>query len=60
MDKQTREVLGLYLWEVFEVVSIRIITTRHKYKRESKQIICRRKNGQHTMFYWYEVEIINN
>jgi hypothetical protein len=60
MNKELRQLLGLHLWEVFEVKSIQIVTTRHKYQRESKQINCKRKNGKHIMFYWYEVELLNS
>lgn len=58
MTKEMRKTLGLYLWEIFEVKSITIETTRHKYARETKWVNCYRNNGKNVRFLWYEVEII--
>lgn len=57
MDKELRKLLGVNLWQIFSVVSVKIYTIGKKYQRETKQVNCLHK-GKHIMFYWYEVEII--
>lgn len=59
MTPEMRKWLGLFLWEVFEVVEIHIYTTGRKYPRETKWIYCIRKDGNPIRFLWYEVELIN-
>lgn len=58
MKPEVRKVINIYLWQIFEVVDIRVYQHGRKYPSESKQVYC--KNGNRTtMFYWYEVELIN-
>lgn len=58
MKPEVRRQLGVYLWQVFEIIEVKIYENGWKYPRQSKQVIC--KNGtRQTMFYWYEVELIN-
>jgi hypothetical protein len=59
MDKNIRQSLGLYLWQIFEVKNIEIVQQGRKYPRETKWVNCRMKNGKPVRFLWYEVELLN-
>lgn len=59
MSSELRRTLGIFLWQVFDVVKIQVYTIGRKYPSESKHIHCvNQKTGRKIMFYWYEVEII--
>jgi hypothetical protein len=62
MKKETRKVLGIYLWQVFPVIEVRIETSGWKYPRETKWIYCKcdQSSTGHRRFLWYEGELINN
>jgi hypothetical protein len=58
MDKNIRQSLGLFLWQIFEVENIKIVQHGRKYPRETKWINCLRGNWRPIRFLWYEVEIL--
>jgi hypothetical protein len=59
MDKNIRQSLGLYLWQIFEVKNIEIVQQGREYPRETKWVNCLMKNGKPVRFLWYEVELLN-
>lgn len=62
MDKNVRQSLGLYLWQIFKVKKIEIHTTGRKYPTETKWIYCENHKSptKETRFLWYEVELLEN
>lgn len=58
MKPEIRKALGYYLWQVFEVIEIRIETAGRKYPRETKWIYCVPDGTPCRRFLWYEVELI--
>ena len=60
MMPEVRKVLGIYLYQIFDAKEIKIFENGWKYPRQTKQIYCNKKDGKHIMFYWYEVELLNN
>lgn len=58
MNPELRKQLKVYLWQIFEVIDVKVYSIGRKYPSETKQVFC--KNGtRKTMFYWYEVELID-
>lgn len=58
MKNEYRESLGVYLWQCFDVIEIRIERSGWKYPRETKWVYCVPDGTPCRRFLWYEVELL--
>lgn len=58
MKPDVRRVLGISLWQMFDVIEVKVFENGWKYPRQTKQVICKKPDGKKIMFYWYEVELL--
>lgn len=57
VSKEVRQAIGVHLWQIFDVVEVKITQSGTKYPRQTKYVICKNGNKK-TKFYWYEGELL--